>query len=100
MDIGEILYIVSRLVFGAAAAFLAILLWAKTRDAAWMLMVIGAIAAYAEIVYSVLGILGIRFEEMVLMAGSIPLPALLLSNLPACFFAAAFLIMVIRTYHR
>lgn len=98
MDSGELIYLSSRLILGALAAFFAIMLWAKTRDAAWMLMVIGTIAAYAETVYVILGIFGISFEGMVLMVGSIPLPTLILSNLPACFYIAAFLLMVIRKF--
>ncbi|WP_010262322.1 hypothetical protein [Treponema primitia] len=99
MDIGEILYISSRLFLGALAAFLAIMLWSKTRDMAWMLMVIGTIAAYAEIVYSILGLFGIT-QGTVPLVGSIPLPALILSNLPTGFLIAAFLVMVIRKFHR
>jgi hypothetical protein len=98
MAVGEILYISSRLVLGAIAAFLAIMLWSKTRDPAWMLMVMGVIAAYGEIVYSILGLLGIR-EGAVLPAGSVPASVLIVSNLPTGFFIAAFLVMVIRTYH-
>ncbi|GHV28456.1 hypothetical protein AGMMS4952_12140 [Spirochaetia bacterium] len=98
MDSGELLYISSRLVLGALATFFAIMLWAKTRDAAWMLMVIGTIAAYAETVYVTLGIFGITFEGMFLRVGSVPLPTLILSNLPSCFYIAAFLLMVIRKF--
>jgi hypothetical protein len=97
MDIGEILYISSRLILGALAAFFAIMLWSKTRDVAWMLMVIGAIAAYAEIVYSILGMFGIT-QGSSFLVGSIPLATLVLSNLPTGFFIAAFLVMVIRKF--
>ncbi len=53
MDAGEIIYISSQLVTGALAAFFAIMLWSKTRDVAWMLIVIGAITAYVNTVYSI-----------------------------------------------
>jgi hypothetical protein len=98
MDSGELLYISSRLILGALAAFFAIMLWSKTRDVAWMLLVIGAIASYAEIVYSVLGMFGIT-EGSVFLVGSVPLATLILSNLPTGFYIAAFLVMVIRKYH-
>jgi hypothetical protein len=98
MDTGHLIYIMSRLILGALAAFLAIMVWSKTRDVAWMLMVIGAIAGYAEIVYSILGILGIT-EGTAFLTGSIPAAALALANLPTCFFIAAFLVMVARKYH-
>jgi hypothetical protein len=99
MDIGEILYLSSRLFLGSLASFLAIMLWSKTRDVAWMLMIIGTIAAYAEIVYTILGLFGIA-TGTALLAGSVPIPALILSNLPTGFFIAAFLVMVIRKYYR
>ncbi|MDR2080049.1 MAG: hypothetical protein LBP74_10045 [Treponema sp.] len=99
MDSGEILYISSRLFLGSLASFLAIMLWSKTRDVAWMLMVIGTIAAYAEIVYTILGLFGIA-TGTALLVGSVPIPGLILSNLPTGFFIAAFLVMVIRKFHR
>jgi uncharacterized membrane protein len=99
MDTGHLIYILSRLILGALAAFLAIMVWSKTRDVAWMLLVIGTIAGYAEIVYSILGIFGIT-EGTAFSAGSISAAALALVNLPACFFIAAFLVMIARKFHR
>jgi hypothetical protein len=99
MDTGNLIYILSRLILGALASFLAIMLWSKTRDIAWMLMVIGTIATYAGIVYSTLGILGIT-GGMVFPAGPVPIASLLLTNLPACFFIAAFSVMIARKFHR
>ena len=97
MDTGQVVYITSRLAFGALAAFFAIMLWSKTRDAAWMLMVIGIIAGYGETVYSILKLFGV-IEEDGLAAGSLPLTAITLSNLPTIFFLSAFIIMVVRKY--
>jgi hypothetical protein len=97
MDAGQVVYITSRLVLGALASFFAIMLWAKTRDVAWMLMVIGAIAAYIEIVYSILGILGITQGDPLLI-GSIPAAAIILPCLPMIFFIIAFVVMVFRKY--
>lgn len=87
----------SRLILGALAAFFAIMLWSKTRDAAWMLLIIGAIAAYIETVYAVLNLFGIA-GKLTLFIGSLPLPAILLPALHSCFFIAAFLIMAVRRY--
>ncbi|MDR2109841.1 MAG: hypothetical protein LBP32_00885 [Spirochaetaceae bacterium] len=96
MDVGQITYIVSRLFLGAAASFFAIMLWSKTRDVAWMLMVIGTIAAYIEIIYSILRLFGVTGDS----SGS-PSPAsIVLSNLPTVFYISAFLVMVIRKYRR
>ena len=95
MDLGQIVFIYSRLILGALAAFLAIMLWSKTRDIAWMLIVIGTITAYIEIVYSILELLGIA-AHYDLFIGSVPLAAILLTALRMLFFIAAFLIMVVR----
>ncbi|MDR2028421.1 MAG: hypothetical protein LBP93_02650 [Treponema sp.] len=100
MDTGEIVYISSRLFLGALASFFAIILWSKSRDVAWMLMVIGTIAAYAEIVYSILNVFGISGGGLISI-GSVPLASIILPNLPTVFFIAAFVVMVIRKFrHR
>ena len=97
MDTGQLVYIIGRLSLGAIAAFLAILLWSKTRDVAWMLMVMGAIAAYVDTVYSILGLFGISSGTF-LSIGSMSVLSILLPCLPPIFFIAAFMVMVIRKY--
>lgn len=99
MNIGEICYISSRLVFGALASFFAVVLWSKTRDAAWMFVVMGTIAAYIEIVYSVLDLAGVT-EARRIAGGSMPLASIVLSNLPAFFFIGGFTVMVVRKIRR
>ena len=97
MDTGQALLIASRLVLGAAAAFFAIMLWSKIRDMAWMLIVIGIIAAYIEIIYSILELSG--FMNFLLI-GSVPLAAIVLRPLWLIFFIAAFIVMIKRQYRR
>ena len=97
MDSGQLVYIISRLSLGALAAFFAILLWSKTRDVAWMLMVAGAIAAYVDTVYSILELFGVTGENLPSI-GSMPIVSIILPCLPAVFFIAAFAVMVIRKY--
>ena len=99
MDSGQVIYIISRLSLGALASFLAIMLWSKTRDVAWMFMVIGAISVYVETVYSILMILGITGKNL-FMVGSLPLASIVLPFLPAVFFISAFTVMVVRKYRR
>ena len=99
MDSGQIVYILSRLSLGALASFLAIMLWSKTRDVAWMLIVIGTIAAYVETVYSILNLFGVSGGRFFTI-GSVPLMSILLPCLPVIFFIAAFGVMVIRKYRR
>ena len=97
MDLGQTIYILSRLILGALASFFAIALWAKTRDVAWMLLVIGVISAYVETIYVILGIFGFTGETLIAI-GSVPLISIILPNLPMVFFIAAFVVMVARKY--
>ena len=99
MDSGQLVYILSRLILGALASFFAIMLWSKTRDIAWMLMVIGTIAAYVETVYSILKLFGIEGWS-VLTIGSLPIMSILLPCLPTVFFMATLMVMVFRKYRR
>jgi hypothetical protein len=93
MDAGQTIYISSQLILGATAAFLAILLWPKIRDAAWMLIIFGIIVAYIETVYSVLKNFGITGEE-IFVIGSVPLISFILPTIRMIFFIAAFIIMI------
>jgi hypothetical protein len=99
MDVGQIIYITSRLVLGALASFFAIMLWSKTRDVAWMLMVIGTIAAYIETVYSILELFGISGGDRFVI-GSVPAASIVLPCLWISFFIIAFVVMVFRKYRR
>ena len=97
MDFGQIILLYSRLILGALAAFLAIMLWSKTRDVAWLLMIIGIVIMYIEMVYSTLELLGI-VPVYNLFIDSVSLTAIVLTTLRLIFFIAALLIMVIRQY--
>jgi len=93
MDTGQIIFILSQLILGAVVAFLAISLLPKTRDAAWMLVIFGAIILYIETVYSILKTLGIVAEELIIF-NSIPLISLILPSARMILFIAAFAIML------
>lgn len=86
MDAGQMILISSQLILGAAAAFLAILLWPKIRDAAWMMIIFGVLVVYIETVYSILKDFGIAGDELII---SIILPAI-----RTLFFIIAFIIMI------
>lgn len=85
----------SRFVLGAVATFLAILVWSRTRDTAWMLIVVGTVAHYGEVVFSALESLGVVRLDLVTIGGVAVFP-LILANLPMLFFIIAFLVMVVR----
>ena len=97
MDSGQTIYVIFRLTLGGLAAFLAILLWARTRDLAWMLMVIGIIMAYVDTVYSILEMFGIIRGEA-FNIGSMPVLSIVFHCLPMVFIIAAFSVMVFRKY--
>ena len=99
MDNGQLVYILSRLVLGGIASFLAILLWARTGDIAWMLMVMGVIAAYGETIYTIVNLFGVDRGNMISI-GTMPLLSILLPCFPLLFFVAAFGVMVARKYRR
>ena len=93
MDAGQTIYISSQLILGAAAAFLAIFLWPKIRDTAWMLIIFGIIVAYVETIYSVLKIFGISADD-VLIINNIPVISFVLPTIRMIFFIIAFTIMI------
>ena len=95
MDTSQTVFVICELAFGAVATFLAIMLWSKTRDAAWMLIIIGAIFAYIEIIYSILGIFGLSDGDY-FMVGSVPVISILLPLLRMIFFIAAFTVMIVK----
>jgi len=93
MDAGQAILISSQLILGAVAAFLAILLWPRIRDAAWILIIFGIIIAYIETVYSILNIFGISGDEFIVF-GTIPLIPFILPVIRMLFFIIAFGLMV------
>jgi hypothetical protein len=95
MPSGDVLLLVSRLAFAAVAMFLAIILWSRTRDTAWMFIVVGAIAAYADIIYSLLIQFGVIDREA-FTPGGVPVASLVFTNLPSIFFSIAFMVMIVR----
>lgn len=98
MDLGQMIFIASRLVLGALATFLAIMLWSRTRDTAWMLVIVGIVTSYAESIYSIMRLFGMDIG--VLSIGSMSLLSILLPCLPLAFFTAALAVMVARKYRR
>jgi hypothetical protein len=82
-----------QLVSGALATLFAILLWAKTRDSAWMLVIIGVILWYGRILFEALELFGIaRLEVSIRWLNILALAAL--ENLPILFIALGIIVMV------
>ena len=99
MDSGELLYVTGRLVFGGIAAILAIVLWSRTRDGAWMFVVFAVISTYIEIVYSILELLGVT-QGLFITIGTTNVLKIAFSCLPPLFFICAFVMMLAKKMRR
>jgi hypothetical protein len=97
MEMGQEIFFICRLVLGAMASFLAIMLWSRTRDAAWIFIIIGTIIAYIDTIFSILNLLGIGGGN-ILTGKSLFFESILITCLPTVSFIAALMIMVIRKY--
>ncbi len=95
MEVADLILILSRLFIGAVGTFFAILLWSQTRDIAWVLVVIGTLISYAEIVFTTLESFGITEIELLTVSG-IPVFKILLVNLPILFYTFAFITVISR----
>jgi hypothetical protein len=92
MQQSEIVLHIIKLVIGGGAAFVAIMLWPRTKDGAWMMLIAGTIINYAGIVYNILVSFGI-IASTLLVAGT-PLLQMLFAAVPGIFFIVAFIIML------
>jgi hypothetical protein len=88
------LYII-KLIFGGIGAFLAIMLWSRTKDGAWMSLVAGAVIGYAGIVFEILSAFGVITSTKLGDAGALSL-SIAFAALPLLFFIIAFAIMLIK----
>jgi hypothetical protein len=95
METIEVVNIAFRLVLGAAASFLAILVWTKTRDLPWMLIVSGTIAAYISTVYMILTLFGLGSNDIMKNIYSSPLSTLI-TSVPTLLYIIAFAVMIRR----
>ena len=91
----QVLLILVRLAVGSVATFLAILAWSRTRDTAWIFVVIAMILQYGEIVFTTLELFGLARAELIVWAG-VPLVEIVLHTLPLLCLAIAFAIVVAR----
>ena len=91
----EIIFFTIKLVLGGIIAFLAIMLWSKTRDFSWMFLVFAAVTGYSAVVFDLLLKLGfVSAREVSVLGNQIPLVQLLLAVVPSLFVIIAFIIML------
>ena len=94
----EIIFFAIKLFLGGLIAFLAIMLWSRTRDLSWMLLVLAAVTGYSALVYDLLLRLGFETgREIMLLGKELPLIKLILSVLPSLFVILAFIRMLYKT---
>lgn len=95
MITAQIVMFVLKLLLGGAAAFLAMILWNKTGDGAWISIAAGIIVQFAGSIYRLLvdfGILGL--QNAVLLGISVP--QALFEVVPLVFFITGLLILIKR----
>lgn len=95
MQQAEITLSIIKLAAGGITAFLAIMLWSKTRDVSWMSLVAGFITTYAGMVYDLMIDLHVITAAGPVVWG-LPLSTLLFTIVPFVFFILAFILMLIR----
>jgi hypothetical protein len=94
MQQNEIILPVIELILGGVTAFLAIMLWSRTRDGAWMSIVAGMIVSYAGIVYNILCSFGI-ITNTFRLAG-VPVLQMVFVAVPFVFFIVAFILVLVK----
>ena len=87
----DLILFIIKLVLGGIAAFLAIFVMSKTRDAAWMFLVAGFLFSYAGLVIDLMIELGIFEKDSITIAG-LPLLPLLAAIIPSVMFIVSFVI--------
>ncbi len=95
MESTDFVFMMSNIIVGGITTFIAVLLWSRTRDVAWILMIVGTIVYYIYIIYNVLDKFGIVGNYSPIIYG-IPIVKVVLSNLPLVFFAVAFVVVINR----
>lgn len=94
----EIIFFVIKLFLGGVIAFLAIMLWSRTRDFSWMFLVFAAITGYSSVVFDLLLKLGfVTSRQINILGNEISLVQLVLAIVPSFFVIIAFILMLIKT---
>jgi hypothetical protein len=95
MGMDSSVMLLSRLGVGAVATLFAIILWSKTRDTAWMFVVLSVLVSYGEVVYTALKSFGV-IHPVLLTAGGVPIFEIILVNLPTLFIMIGCVVMIAR----
>jgi len=85
----ELLGLVIQLIAGSITGFMGILLWSKTRDAAWLFIITASILFYGGIVYDALVFFG-ALNQLPLGPDGRFFSEIVLKNLPYLFLSLGF----------
>ncbi|MBB6481145.1 hypothetical protein [Spirochaeta isovalerica] len=86
----EIILLLVKLLAGFAATVTAVLLWSRTREASWLLVVVGTVFLYGEVIAETLQVFGLTDLQKFTFFG-IPVIEALFALLPFLFFTAGFI---------
>lgn len=93
MNQGQIIIWCVKLVLGGIAAFLAILLWSKSRNGGWMSLVASVLITYAGIIYEMMTDLGIINLSHIQFVG-VPVINLCFTAIPSILLIIALILFV------
>ena len=93
MELVEVISPALQLAVGAVATFLAILVWSRTRDVAWILIVLAVMGAYVGYVLRTLDQFGL-LDTAAYEIGGLPVFELVIGNLPGALIAAGFAVLL------
>ena len=94
----EIIFFIIKLFLGGVIAFLAIMLWSRTRDFSWMFLVLAAVTGYSAVVFDLLLKLGfVTTRKIIILNSEISLVQLALAVVPSLFVIISFILMLIKT---
>ncbi|MFQ3619674.1 MAG: hypothetical protein SNJ78_01900 [Spirochaetales bacterium] len=95
MEVSSMWMLLSRLIVGAGATFFAILLWSKTRELGWIMVIVGILLGYVEVIYTALKQFGVVSPTLGVVQG-IPLLELGLVNLPLISITIGLIVTISR----
>lgn len=82
-----------KMIMGFAATVTAVLLWSRTREAAWLFVVMATVFLYAEVIIGVLEMFGLSNLYLLSLYG-IPLFELIFAFFPFLFFTIGFIVFL------
>lgn len=86
-----------RVIFSFAATFLAILIWSRTRNGAWIFIIVGTIISYLDVFLVSMDKMGVIYFDK-LIFGRYSLLQLVISILPYLFYSIGFALFLYHDY--